>query len=651
MVNRNRMYTWFGLVLAVVLLFSVNLFSSAAFTSMRADLTQNKLYTLTDGTKNILAGLEEPITLRLFLSQNEATRLPGISNYTQRVRELLREYERQAGGAIKLVLTDPEPYSEDEDRADAYGIRGVPLDDQGAIFYFGLVGTNSTDAEEVIPFFSLEREEFLEHDLTKMIYQLSNTEATRVGLISSLPLDGGPVDPQAMAMGVRQGMPQPWVVLEQMRQLFDVVTIEPGSGVIPEGLAVIMVVHPRELPPSMLYALDQFVLGGGRLLVFVDPNSEVDRAPGMMGMAAPSGGSGLEPLFSAWGIRLVDGKVAGDLSVAQRVRFGSPDSPGVIDYPVWMNLPVELNNADDVVTAQLGNLVVATPGVLEDLGKEGISVTPLVTTTDNAKQFDVAQVQFLRDPAELLSGYQRGGNRLNLAVRISGAVETAYPDGPPADDSQADTDEASAGEEPPVDGRGETAPHIKASERDVNLIVVADSDMLVDDFWVQAQNLLGTRLVIPTAANGDFVINSLESLLGSNDLISVRSRGQFSRPFTRVAQIQQEAEISYRQKERELLASLDETERKLMELEKGSRNDQRLILSEEQIAEIENFRQEKIRIRKELRLVRHQLRKDIEKLESATKFINIGFVPLLIGIGGLLIGLRKLRRSSQKSRR
>jgi len=652
MVDNKRLYTWSGLVIAVVLLFAVNLFSDAAVTSMRVDLTENRLYTLSEGTKNILVGLEEPITLRLFLSQKEATRLPGISNYTQRVRELLREYERQAGGAIKLLAIDPEPYSEDEDRADAYGVSGVPLDDAGAVLYFGLVGTNSTDDEEVIPFFSLDREEFLEHDLTKMVYQLSNIEATRIGLISSLPLDGGPVDPQAMAMGMNQEMPRPWVVLEQIQQLFDIVNIDAESGVIPDGLGVVMIVHPRQLPPSMLYAIDQYVLGGGKALVFVDPNSEADRAPGMMGMGSPPGGSDLEPLFSAWGIDLVDGKVAGDISVAQRVRFGSSTSPGVIDYPIWMNLPVELNNADDVVTARLGNLVLASPGVLVDLGRDGIKISPLVTTTENAMQFDVSQIQFLTDPTVLLSGYQRGGNRLNLAVRIAGAVESAYPGGPPPDETEQSEDTEAGMDDSPGSGEdSEVTTHLEKSVRDVNLIVVADSDMLVDDFWVQSQNLLGTQLVIPTAANGDFVINSLESLLGSNDLISVRSRGQFSRPFTRVAKIQQDAEIRYRQKEQELLASLEETERKLIEMEKGTRNDQRLILSEAQVAEIDNFRQEKIRIRKDLRLVRHQLKRDIDKLESAMKFINIGFVPLLIGIGGLLVGLRKLRRGRRNSAR
>jgi len=489
----------------------------------------------------------------------------------------------------------------------------------------------------------MDREALLEHDLTRLIYQLSNTESNTVGLLSSLPLDGGAANPQAMAMGMNQAMPQPWVVLEQMQQLFDVTDIDPDSGSIPEGIDVLMLVHPKQLPAPMLYAIDQYILRGGRALIFVDPNAEVDRGPGMMGMGSPPGSSELEPLFAAWGVQLVAGKVAGDLSIAERVRYGQQQGQGVIDYPVWMNLPVEQNNATDVVTARLGNLVFASPGILNDLGRQGITVTPLVTTTENAMQFDVAQLQFVSDPTVLLVGYEPGNAELNLAVRVSGPVGTAFPDGPPAFEKKSGDDEQQTGEEQ----NGTTLPHLNKSTQDANMIIVADSDMLADDFWVQAQNFMGTRLIIPSAANGDFVINSLESLLGSNDLISVRSRGQFSRPFTRVTQIQQAAEVRYRQKERQLLTSLDETEIRLVELEKGSQNEQQLILSDEQVAEIEKFREQKIRIRKELRLVRHQLRKDIEKLESATRFINIGLIPLLIGVGGLFVSMRKMRHNNR----
>ena len=641
------MLTLGSLVLAVALLFAVNMFSNTAFTSARIDLTENSLFTLTDGTENILDSLEEPIMLRLFLSQSQATRLPGVASYTQRVREMLREYERQANGAIKLHIIDPEPFSEEEDRAVGYGIRSIPLDDSGTQFYFGLVGTSSTDDEEVIPFFTIEREELLEHDLTKLLYQLSSTQTARIGLLSTLPLDGGMPSMQAMS----QGMPRPWIVLDQMRQLFTVTSLDTDARIIPEDIDVLMIVHPKQLPVTTLYAIDQFVLRGGRVLVFVDPNAEVDRGPGMMGMGSPPGSSSLEPLFAAWGVKLVDEKVAGDLSIAQRVRYGQAQSQGVVDYPIWMNVPVEQNNPDDVVTATLGNLVIASPGVLQDIGRDEVVVTPLVRTTKNAMQFDVAQLRFITDPTVLLSGYQPGGNELNIAVRVSGKIETAFKDGPPPIETEEGT-QTGEGEQEQTAVEPEVAlpPHLNKSVEDVNLIIVADTDMLGDEFWVQVQNFLGTQLAIPSAANGDFVINSLESLLGSNDLISVRSRGRFSRPFTKVAQIQQAAEIQFRQKEQELLVSLQETENKLIELEKGNQNEQQLILSAEQEQEIARFREEKIRIRKDLRDVRHELHKNIGKLESTAKFINIGFMPLLVGIGGLLIGMNQSRRRRRRAK-
>lgn len=646
MSKTKHLLTWGGLALALVLLFAVNLFSNTAFTSARVDLTENSLYTLTDGTWNILSSLEEPVALRLFLSQKEATRLPGVTNYTQRVREMLQEYERQSNGMIKLYIIDPEPFSEEEDRAVGYGVRGIPLDESGTQFYFGLAGTNSTDDIEVIPFFTMEREQLLEHDLTKLIYQLADAKSTKIGLLSTLPLDGGAPTMQAMS----QGMPQPWVVLEQIRQLFSVTNIDIDARIIPEDIDVLMVVHPKQLPLSTLYAIDQFVLGGGRVLAFVDPNAEVDRSPGMMGMGSPPGSSDLGPLLDAWGVELAGEKVAGDLSIAQRVRYGQGQNQGVVDYPIWINVPTEQNNPDDVVTARLGNLVLASPGVLNDLEREGIVVTPLVRTTGNAMLFDVEQLRFVMDPTVLLSGYQPGGEELNLAVRVYGKVETAFKDGPPPAELPEVEQTEDGVEQSAAESEATLPPHRRESSEDVNVIIVADADMLADEFWVQAQNFLGTRLFIPSAANGDFVINALESLSGSNDLISVRSRGQFSRPFTKVAEIQQAAEIRFRQKEQELLTSLRDTENKLIELEKGNLNEeQQLILSPEQEQEIAKFREEKVRIRRDLRDVRHQLHKDIERLESTTKFINIGFMPLLVGIGGLLIGISQSRRRRRGS--
>lgn len=633
--NRHMM-TLGGLVLAAVLLIAVNVFSNTAFTSARLDLTENGLYTLTEGTRNILTGLEEPVSLTLFLSGRQVTRVPGISGYAQRVRELLQEYARVTDGRIRLRIVDPEPFSEQEDRAVAHGLRGLPMDDGDSILYFGLVGTSSTDSEEVIPFFSPSREAFLEHDITRLVYRLTDPEQKVVGLLTGLPMSGAPGLP-----GGPGG--RPWAIVEQLRQLFELRDIEPPIRVIPEDVDALMVVHPVGLTDAALYAIDQFVLRGGRALVFVDPNAESGAGPAamMMGGGMPTA-SNLGKLFDSWGVALAKDKVAADIRYAERVRYADDGRQAVAEYPVWINLQPEMFNADDVVTAELGNLFFATPGALEDKDLEGVSVVPLVTTSENAMLLDAAQVQFVRDPTALLRQYRAGGEPLLLAARVSGRANTAFPEGAPPTGKNQEGEQAPAGEAKKDRETGK--PHLSASAQDINVIVVADSDLLSDEFWVQEQNLLGTRILLPTAANGDFVINALESLVGSNDLISVRSRGRFSRPFTRVAELEQNAELRFRQKEQELLTRLQETEDKLLQLEQGKQGDQALMLNEAQQQEIEQFRQEKIRIRKDLRAVRRQLREDIDRLESWTKFVNIGLLPMLIGTGGVLLGLGAGRR-------
>ncbi len=630
----QKIFTGSSLLLATVALLAVNIFASAVFTSTRLDLTESQLYTLTDGTRRVLDNLDEPVTLRLFLSQQLAVSLPGISSYAQRVRELLQEYERIAGANIRLRVIDPEPFSEQEDRAVAYGLRGVSLDQGDAVFYFGLVGTNAVDDQEAIPFFSPNREQFLEHDITKLIYQLSNPSQRVVGLMSGLPMDGG------MAFPGRAMQPS-WVILEQIRQLFEVRTVATDVAKIPDEVDVLMIVHPKGWSERTVYAIDQFILRGGRALIFVDPHSESDQPTQSPMMARGPGTSNLPTLFQPWGLELVAGKVAGDVSVAEQVRYADDRRSAVAKYPIWMNMQPAQFDPDDIVTAELGNLLFASSGILQIKSVDGVTVTPLVTTTAKAMQMDSAQLLMLTDPSVLLRQYRPGDTPLVLAVRVSGRVKTAFAGGqPPALDDDAQKPEGAgdtAAEEDPM-------PHVAEAGDDINVIVVADTDMLSDRFWVQVQNLLGTRISIPTASNGAFVINALESLTGNNDLISVRSRGRYARPFTKVADIQQEAELRFRQKEQELLNRLRETEVKLIELEERKPGDSAVILSSEQRQEIETFRREKVRIRKELRLVRHQLHKNIEQLESWTKFVNIGFMPLLIGVGGVLVGVQRMRR-------
>ena len=644
----GRLMTTTGVVLALVLLFAVNILASRTLGSARIDLTENRLFTLSEGTRNILAGLEEPVTLRFYLSQRELERVPGLGGYADRVRALLDEYQRLAGGKLTLHVIDPEPFSEEEDRAVGYGMRGVPLGLDEGIFYFGLAGTNSVDDEEVIPFFAAEREQSLEYDVTKLVYNLTNPEQKVVGLLSSLPLDGqGP--PMQAALGGMGGAP-PWMVVEQMRQLFEVRSLPPQLDEIPGDVDVLMLAHPQTLPAETLYAIDQYVLRGGRVAAFVDPYSEI-RQEGMAGgIMSPAGSrrSEIDELLAAWGVALGDDVVA-DLDLALKVRMEQAGRVLTFDYPVWMNVLPNTFEADDVVTGNLGNLGFATPGYLESAEGATTTFTPLVTTTPRAAQFTTEQVAAVTtDPRDLLDTYTPRDRAYTLVARVSGKVRTAFPDGRPLPES---TDEAAGGEggEPAGEDEagspaGSRAEHLSESAEDAQIILVADADMLADRFWVVVEEFLGNRLALPNAANGTLVINALDNLTGSGDLISVRNRGTFTRPFIRVLALRQQAERAFRVKEQELIAQLEEAERRLVALEESNQGNDSMILTDAQRDELVRFRQERVRIRKELREVRRQLRADIEALESWLKFANIGLVPILIGLSGLVAGLAQVRR-------
>ena len=639
----SRLMTTTGVVLALVLLFAVNILASRILGPARIDLTENRLFTLSEGTRAILANLDEPVTLRFYLSQRELERVPGIGGYADRVRALLNEYKRLSGGKLALHVIDPEPFSEEEDRAVGYGLRGVPLGLDEGNFYFGLAATNSVDDEEVIPFFASEREQFLEYDVTKLVHNLTKPKQKIVGLLSSLPIEGqGP--PMQAAMG---GMgAQPWMVVEQIRQLFELRSLHPKLEEIPEDVDVLMLVHPQTLPREALYAIDQYVLRGGRVVAFVDPYSETQQ-PGMAaGFMQPVGSrrSEIDELLSAWGVTLGDDVVA-DLDLALKVRMEQGGRVLTFDYPVWMNVTPHTFDQDDIVTGNLGNLGFGTPGYLEPAEGATNTFTPLVTTTPRAAQFTTSQVAAVTtDPRDLLDAYTSQDRAYTVVARVSGRVRTAFPDGRPLPASTDEEGNEPAGEDEAGSEAEPKAEHVSESTEDAQIILVADADMLADRFWVVVEEFLGSRIALPSAANSTLVVNALDNLTGSGDLISVRNRGTFTRPFVRVVALKQQAERAYRAKEQELIAQLEETERRLVELEESNQGNESLIITDAQRDELVQFRQERVRIRKELREVRRQLRADIEALESWLKFANIGLVPILIGLTGLAAGLLQLRR-------
>lgn len=639
----KRLLTGTGIALAAVLFGAFNMISNAALRSARFDLTEHQLYTLSEGTKNVLGNLAEPITLRFYLSKKLATGLPGIKGYATRVQEMLEEYAQVAGGQLVLHVQDPEPFSEEEDRAVAYGLQGIPLDNGSTQFYFGLAGSSSTDELEIIPFFQPEREEFLEYDLTKMIHSLANPKKKVLGLISSLPIDGA----RAMPMMQQPGGSLPWLIVTHIEQMFEIKKIEPSVSTIPEDVSVLMVVHPKNLSDPTLYAIDQFVLNGGHAMIFVDPLAESDRSGGNpmnpMGGGGP-GKSDLPKLFEAWGLEMVKEKVLGDLPLAKKVQIPQQSRMQVVDYPVWVDFRPEHFSADDIVTAQVPTITVASAGILQKKGDVGTELSPLIQSDEAAMKIDASRLSFMPDLGGILSSYQPEGEKMIVAARVTGKVKTAFPDGKPKEPEQEKSPNAAPSSD--SDDSSSPKPHMAESKDPINVIVVADTDILQDKFWAQVQNFFGQRIGIPTSGNGTFVTNALDNLTGSNDLISVRSRAGYSRPFTLLRELQQDAEQQFRQKEQALQERLKATEGKIQELQSQKTEGSAMIMSVEQQNAMNTFRQDLVQVRKELRSVQHELGKNIESVESWVKFINIGLVPLLIGIVGVWISSSRLRKKS-----
>lgn len=633
-----------GFAAAAALFVAFNILAGVALRPARVDLTDGKLYTLSEGSRRVARGLEEPVRLTLYYSEKLGASLPPqIRTYATRVREVLGEYARASGGKVVVETVNPEPFSDAEDRAVQAGLVGVPAGAAGQErFYFGLVGTNPVDRQETIPFLRPDREEYLEYEVTRMIYLLSEPAKQAVGLMAWLPIEGA-FNPMAQQAGQQQT--PAWQVVQQMKDLFDVRTIDRTVTEIPADIKVLMLVHPKSVAESTLYAIDQFVLRGGRLLVFVDPHCENDVPPGinpMQAMSLPKN-SDLAKLFDAWGIEMAPGVFAADRSAAPRVNVGSPQRPEVVSYVAWAFLNGDRLEKSDPVTGPLQSLNFATAGVLrkKEGAQGGLEMTPLVRTGTDSAAVDVQKVQFVPDPKGLLADFAPGGQELALAARLTGKAKSAF-DAPPAAETPAEGEDAPAA--------ADASEHIAESAEPVNIVVVADCDMLADRFWVQEERLGPIVLGLTKMAdNGDFVIGLLDNLSGSSELLSLRARGRMARPFERVRTLRQEAEARYLAKEQELQNRLRETESKINELQRQRADGQSggaVLLTPEQQAEIDKFRQEMVATRKELREVQHSLRRDIDSLGTRLKFLNIGLMPALVGLAAVGVGAWRAGRRS-----
>ncbi len=599
----------------------------------RLDLTEQKLYTLSEGTRNILAQLEQPVELELYFSQKASADLVKVRAYQQRVRELLDEYVMLAGGKLSLKVIDPAPFSEEEDQATAYGLQAVPVSVSGDNLYFGLVAKarlpqaaenqssdeKAADAgkEQVaqLPFLQPDREAFLEYEITQLIYQVQQSKPVVIGLLSGLDVRGG-FNPQT-------GRPAPaWMAIDQLDGPYELRSLTAGLDHIDDDIDLLLLVQPPELTDSALYAIDQFALKGGRVLAFLDPVAETAPNGGLMGMGDSGSASSLNKLLQNWGVGWNPDQVVLDAANALVVNQG-PGRPPLRHFGLLALHPESLN-ADDVVTAQLEAINLSSVGHFTALENALSSIEPWLYSSTEAMLTDANRLRMGGDLMALQRDFVPANEEFNLAVRVQGKADSAFPDG--VDGVKADT-------------------HLASTER-LAVTLVADTDVLSDRLWVQVQNFFGQRIASPWADNGALLVNLADHLGGSADLISLRARGQYNRPFERVNTLRRDAEQQFLASEQRLQQELEETEQQLSALQDQRDGDNGVLtLSAEQQAALEQFQQKKIEIRKELRNVQHELDKDIEALGMRLKVLNIFVLPLLFTL--LLWGLVAWQRRRQ----
>lgn len=648
--KRTGVVTALTLTLIAIGFVATVMLSNNALRSSRIDLTDDGLFTLSQGTRNVLANLDEPLTLRFYFSSRLSREIPQIGIYGQRVQDMLEEFSTESRGKIRLEVYDPEPFSDVEDRAVGFGLKGVPVDQTGETVYFGLAGTNSTNSQLAIPFFDEQREKFLEYDLARMVYGLAHPDKPRIGVITKLPIAGSQ---RGRAMALPGGGPDDsWMIWAQAQNLFDVIELPPQAEEMPTNLDLLVLIHPPILSDLSLYAIDQYVLNGGRVLIFVDPHSEADasRPPGMGGNRSGIYGStqNIQKLMDAWGVDIPADEVAGDLKNGRKVR--APDESRTrmqaVLYPLWMELRKGDFSEDDITTSQLEAFRIASPGHI--VSKEGgLTIEPLIQTSEQGGTVDVARIQGQQADILGIANDMKPTGRKIISARLTGKAKTAFPDGPPKPKAlnQDDINAEKKAEAQKI-WAFRKANHISDAKGDIHVVLTADVDMLADGLWVQVRDMFGQRISVPTSNNGAWFQNLLDNMTGSADLISLRSRGGFQRPFTLIEDIQREAEREFRAKEQELLVSLASTEKQLGEVRKATdpSGDARIVLSDQQKAQIEKFQEEMLRIRKELRNVQFALRSDVEELNGWIKVANIAGMPLAVGVIAIIAALWRSRR-------
>ena len=613
-----------GLLVLLVIIGAANLI--IANLRLRVDLTAERLYTLSTGSKQVLGKLENDVTLKFYFSASSAEMPMGLKTYANQVQDLLKEYELAGKGRVALEAYDPKPDSDSEEWAQRYGIEPQQTNPFGQPVYFGLVAVCG-ETEAVIPGFNPRTEATLEYDITRLITRVAWPEKPVIGVLSSLSVLGAPQNP--MMMMRRQQQDQGWTAFRELRKDYTVREIQADAEAIDADIKALIVVHPKNLEDKALFAIDQFVLRGGRLIVCVDPFNIADfeanqqQNPMMMQMGGGQAGpSTLGKLFDAWGVTFDTAKIVADLSAATKLNSGNGR---VEDNPAFLSLGTANMAKDDLLTAQLSQVMLPFAGALSANTPKEITFTPLITTSkDNACLVDQMNAQF--GMSAMRAQLKPDGAQRTLAARLQGTFKTAFPDGLSTNGTAAAATNAAPA-------------HLTSGTSTVMLF--GDADFLNDRFCVQVMNSLFGQVAQPINDNLTLFGNTVEQFAGREELIGVRSRGQFNRPFVKVDQLEVKAMKQWQAEEERLEAALQETQQRLADLQQKKSGNERLILSKEQQSELEQFRKTQAETRKQLKEVRKSLNKDIERLGLSLKVVNIALLPLLVIGFGLFRGLRR----------
>jgi len=614
--------------LALALLFVGLVLINYLATSLpvRLDLTAESIYSLSPGTRALLGKIEEPIALELYFSK-DASGLPiRYKNYAVRVEEMLRQYVRAARGKLTLTVVYPQPDTPAEEQATAAGLTQQVSPQGGTPFFFGLVVVQA-DQQKTIPNFNPNREQFLEYDLSQVIHAVQQFDKRKLGLLTSLPLQGS--DPQERQLLMMQGR-QPsaaQMVIEELEQSFQIVRIEEAATTLPDNLDALAVIHPQKVAPRLQFAIDQFLLAGKPVFLAVDPSSQYFRRQGgqqaMFGGPQPNVASDLPTLLHAYGIAYDSQKVVGDLENAAQVQAAG----GIVRYPVWLNLLKTNFSQQALPTAQLNSALFIEAGSIAPLAGSALTFTPVVETSAQTGELAGALLQFTQ-PDDLAKQLTPSGKK-TIAALITGRFPTAFPDGAPAEAAKADPAQPT----PPAPAPAGAA--LKASTTTSTLFLIADTDWLFDDYSVRKYNFFGQTAAEPINDNLALAANTLEYLGGAPELIAIRGKGSSLRPFTVVRQIELAAQKQYQDQLANLDARLKQVQTRLGELQGKKTEGNRLVASPEVQKAIDDFQKQSAQMRGERRKIRRALREDIDRLENWLLVLNLLATPLLVGGFGL----------------